>query len=127
VNFLTERKTKLKFVRLELYCYLHNKKRLEGSTLTTSAKTYISWMIETIEKALEITNSVERNGELRVQIIKDKYFYSPNLNHYSLSKKNYIHENTVRNWDNDFLDLFCDLLGLTMISKSDIIKVTARG
>jgi hypothetical protein len=83
-------------------------------------------MVESIERALDITES-SPNGERRVNLIKDRFFYSPKLDYFGLAKKHYMHENTVRNWESEFLELLCTVLGLTFVYSNDKIKVTARG
>lgn len=83
-------------------------------------------MIDSIESALDITESLP-NGDMRVKLVKDKFFYSPKLDVLGLSRKHYIHENTVRNWANDFLELFSNILGLTMVYKNDKLNITEGG
>jgi hypothetical protein len=113
--------TRLKYLRLELYMYKSNKERLKNEQLTTTQYTYISTTINAIEATFKMTKSQER-----IDFIKFKYFENTKLSLDQIANKFFVHENTIKNWDYNFLDLFASILGLTKNTECDTINITAR-
>lgn len=123
---LSERKIKINFLRVELYSYLKNKQILSEEDVNTPTYLYLKWITDSIDKSLEIL-STSPSGELKLNLIKDKYLNDHLMKNHELSNKHYVHYNTLLAWDNEFLGILSRTLGLKLNHERDKIKLTARG
>lgn len=107
-------RTKFEYLQTEMYCYKDMIKKLNNKELLTYNQIeHIDKMTDAINKSLDILEST-KNGELKRKIIEDMYWYSRSKSHYALAYKYNIHDNTLRNWQNEFFELFAQFMGLTI-------------
>lgn len=98
---------------------------MKNELLNSREYSYLTWITEAIDQAIDLIETMSL-GDLRKKVMEDKYFNTPKLNYYKLTSKYYLHVNTVRGWEKDFIDFISNFLGFTETSKDDILNITAR-
>jgi len=104
---------KLHYLRVELYCYPDTKRAIASKKLTRKQNAYMGKIVKAIEDALAQLSKTS-NGDLKVKLLQDMYWYSRHVNYMGIAMRHHVHYNTVRNWEIEFFAILSEILGLTL-------------